>query len=490
MFAPVNLKHYPILIDYSFDLFESQISHAYVRARTRGRESHLVHMVERSNDVHRRILSQITQLDSDMLRWTETVCNRPQSSIPPRTLRETINSYHSDSEEDEDDERGEFIKDPTTSGRIYAQDATTVLYRFAAALGSTDEEAAERPLFEYEEEQTTRAYICTILLPGSPVHKMSGPTRLSMSHSRRAACYQACVELSNQGFLSYRLFPLPSNVAARHEQELNGSGPAVNDLANMECLPPQTMSTENKSLGTRCYPRKTPDFWSNTESIPSTYLYPTVISTNHSDDASQPHAPILILTRQPLPVLSNFKLFFSGVPALVRFTRGAAFQVDEARLHDIYMYTIRICRAIANKPFVCSLGNMPYFFAPVAPAWEEPGGDLALVDQRWELPNVVDLIPWDLVALAARDWVVGLKLGNLEELVKDVEDAVIQDRWVEFTRRYDAVKMRPDLSPLSKPADSPVCYRVWFNGSIYSLPTARGELRKLGRVLQGPSEGV
>jgi len=32
---------------------------------------------------------------------------------------------------------------------------------------------------------------------------------------------------------------------------------------------------------------------------------------------------------------------------------------------------------------------------------------------------------------------------------------MIQDRWVEFTRRYFCVTMRPDLNPLSKPEDSP-----------------------------------
>jgi len=45
-------------------------------------------MVERGNDVHRRILSRITNLDTAMLDWTETLCNYPESAIPPDSLRE------------------------------------------------------------------------------------------------------------------------------------------------------------------------------------------------------------------------------------------------------------------------------------------------------------------------------------------------------------------------------------------------------------------
>lgn len=444
-----------------FDLFESQVSHAYVRARTRGRESHLVHMVERGNDVHRRILSQITYLDASMLHWTEILCNSPGSSIPPRTLRETINPYHSDSE-DEDELPEPFIKDPTTSGRIYLQDATTVVYRFAASLGINEDDAlVDRPLFEFSETQrepgVPRAHACTIVFPRSPIDEITGPSSFSMDHARRAACYQACVELFQAGFLDYRLFPLPSSVIAKHDLDSTTGTIRINlDSSGKDNLPPQGVDASNKSVGTRCYPCKRPDFWSNTAAMPATTLYPTIISTDHPDEATQAHAPMLILTRQPLPSLASFKLFFSGVTAMVKFRQGASFDVYETQLEDLYLYTLRICRAIANKPFTCSLENMQYLFCPLGLGWNEP----MHVDNpdRWDLPRVVDYIPWDLVNQAAETWAVPLKSETVEEMAEDIEGAVIQDRWAEFTRRYDALKVRPDLTPLSKPADSPVRY--------------------------------
>jgi endoribonuclease Dicer len=180
-------------------------------------------------------------------------------------------------------------------------------------------------------------------------------------------------------------------------------------------------------------------------------IYPTIITTNYSDEVSKPHAPMLILTRRPFPRFPNFKLFFSGVPAIVQLIQAKPLSIEAKRLRDLHMYSIRICRAISNRPFVCPIEMMPYFFAPLQTTWQTQDPDPT------SHPSVADHIPWDLVSLAAKGWVVALQTEPLEALMRDIHDAVVQDRWVEFTRRYDAVRIRPDLSPLSKPIDSPVC---------------------------------
>lgn len=393
-------------------------------------------MVEKGNDGHRRILSQITNLDTEMRRWTETVCTRPGSSIPPSTLRETIDPYLSDSEEDEDPDT--FVKDPTTCGRIRARDATTVIYRYAATRAHAERKVRDRPLFEFKERDASlgllRTYVCFIELPNSPVNKMSGQPSPSMAHARRAACYQACVELSTRGLLDYSLFPLSPSIASPDR----GQDP---------------YGKESPQTGTCCYPRKQPDFWTNTSSVAfGGNLYPTIISTNHSSETSQPYSPIIILTRLALPEFQNMKVFFSGVASTVHFTQAAPFVVDDKRLRDLHLYTIRLCRAISNRPFVCPLESMPYFLAPLRPSWQE---DIEIDMELEERPNVVNQIPWDRVSLAAKSWVVALRTDALAE---DLADAVIQDRWVEFTRRYDAVRIRFDLNPLSKPADSQACH--------------------------------
>jgi endoribonuclease Dicer len=341
-------------------------------------------------------------------------------------------AHHSDDEDDDDSTR-EFLRDPTTGSRIYPEDATTVVYRFASNVSRNGESVnVEQTLFEFEDEQEEfdmpRTYTCTVLLPETPVHRTSGPPSTSRAIARRAACYKVCEELAKIGLLDYRLFPLTSNLEAKNEAPVDSS------------------SDKGGTIG---YLRKQPDFWINTGSTSTVFLHPIIIS-DYADEAMQPHSPILILTRQALPDLASFKLFFGGVPATVNFKRAAPFQLNDTRLTDLYLYTVRLVRIITNKPYICPMANMVYFFAPLTVMWT------SLKDNGTVLPNVAEHIPWDLVSLAGDKFLVPLKGGTIEDMEQDVKDSVIQDRWVEFTRRFDAIRMRPDLTPLSKPLDSPV----------------------------------
>jgi endoribonuclease Dicer len=415
-------------------------------------------MVERGNDVHRRVLSDIAKLDKGMQKWVDSVVDSPGSSSPPSSLTETPDPYRSDSD-DEDDSAETFVKDPTTSGRIHAHDATTVVYRFAASLGSGDDDSS-RPLFEFQQLRgrgLRNLHVCTVVLPpGAPVRTVSGPPYPTQSAARRVACLQTCEELFYKGHLDYKLFPRPPSVSVRQQRESYVSPAMVEEMSDNEDDEEVTATplSKAKSSGTRCYPRRRPDFWANTATMRDGFLYPTIISTDREEDSNRKYQPILILTRLPLPPVESFKLFFAGVPSSVHFRPGAPFQVDEEQLQLLYKYTIRVCRVVANKPFICKLEDLAYFIAPLGPTWDP---DVERSRGRWDLEAVTDHIPWDMVSSAATNWVVALKRDSLESLREDIQDAVIQDRWVEFTRRYDASVVRPDLNPLSKPADSLVC---------------------------------
>ncbi|KAF8913820.1 hypothetical protein CPB84DRAFT_1832684 [Gymnopilus junonius] len=411
-----------------YDLFESQISHAYVRARTRGRESHLVHMVERGNDVHRRILSRITNIDADMLRWTETLCNSPESSIPPTSLRETINPYHSDSDDEDEEVNQKFLKDPTTNGRIYLEDATTVIYRYTAALRSKVQGPPPNQgifIFKdiHKEFRIPRAHICTINCPGTPIDKVTGDPSSSKAQARRSACFNACEKLYNSGLLDCGLFPLPYNLRAQYDYESRKA-------FEKDVVP------EVKTAGTRSYARKSPTFWSNASQGSSSVLYPTIIYISAADDASELFGPVVILTKQPLPDLNPFHLFSSGITVPIRFQRARPMQFNETRLKDAHSFTVRVSR------------RHDLLLPPLPLDWR-PAGDSEL-----DIPDITDIVPWELVSLAGQHWAGPIKHETSEEVEAHLHDAIIQDRWIEFTRRYKVVKVRKDLTPLSKPSDS------------------------------------
>lgn len=392
-------------------------------------------MLERRNDGHRHNLLSASGSHPDMIRWQNILRCYPTSAAPPRPLRAPSHSERSDVEEEGLEPS---VKDPIVGGHIYIQDATAVVYRLASTANSS---SFPSPLFEFNTESsassTTPFYTCTVLLPGTPAHNVTGQPCSSMAHARRAACYSVCIKLAEAGLLDPEAFLLPARVDSRSRgSERVDQSQSLNSISH---------------IGVQVHPRKGPDFWSNqTGAVES--LYPTVITVKHSD---QPiHAPFLLLTRQPLPRFPSFKLFFSGTPAAVQTYGGAPFKANDEKSNALHMYTLRLCRAVANKPFICSLQDMPYFFAPLSASWSLPD-----TIGRWELLDVVDHIPWELVNRGALSWFAPLRYGQPEEVAEDIEDAVILDRSTELTRRFDVLRVRPDLSPLSCPEDSPVSVR-------------------------------
>lgn len=393
-----------------------------------------------------------------MLKWTETLCNHPESSVPPTTLKETINPYHSDSDAEDDAEQPQiFIKDPTTSGRIYPQDATTVMYRYASIAASTMPDVLEHQHLFYfkdvhKEFGIPRAHVCTIHLPGTPVHGISGDELPSRAQARRSACFKACQKLYTSGLLDCRIVPIPDRLRAQHPYE----------LMKTSNLPPPP---ESKTQGTRPYPRKQPSFWQNSLSSDLSTLYPTVIYVSKTVEGAEAFAPLILLTKEPLPDLRTFRLFFSSVALNIQFYKAAPMQFDEDRIKEIHGFTLRVHRCTMNKAIACELEDMVYFFLPLPPNWK-PTADIGV--------DLTASVPWDIVSLASQHWAVPIKRSSPEELEVDMRDAIIQDRWIEFTRRYKVVTVRKDLTPLSKPADSPVSLiyhcRLILKSTLFFLP--------------------
>lgn len=415
-------------------------------------------MAERGNDVHRRILSEIAMLDISMQQWIESISKGPESSIPPSTLKETSDPYRSDSDDDDEED---FVQDPTASSRIYIHDATTVLYRFLAHSLPADRDILKQPLFKFQQLRghgSRNMHICTVLMPSDfPIPSISGPPYPTQSAARRAACLRTCEELFNRGFLDYSFFPRPPSATVRPQRTSYVSTSMMEDVTDDDDENP--LLHRKKSSGTRSYFRRKPDFWSNTSGIFNGRLYPTVINVDFQGKSTEQYGSLLFLTRLPLPRFDPFKLFHNGVPFKIRMVRAAPFEVDQNQLQLLHKYTLRLCRTISNKPFVASLEETLYFLAPLASTWNESASESK---DMWDLPDVGTHIPWDSVVAATKNWAVALRRESSESLISDIQDAVIQDRWVEFTRRYYATRLRPDLNPMSKPDDSCVRFLSAF----------------------------
>ncbi|KAI6034220.1 hypothetical protein BKA83DRAFT_87233 [Pisolithus microcarpus] len=365
----------------------------------------------------RRVLSHYQHEKFDE-RWIEVVTSGGGSPIPSRPLIE--NCVLPDGP---DENVGPCIVDPTTSGRLYERDAVCALYRLVSSMLHMSE-TSHKSLFVVRQgscDPLSCEWICDVLLPSKLLtEQVSGPPRPTPAHARRAAAFITCVRLYELWCIRSPSFSLPT---VSHENtgtcEVRTPFPGI----------VATLASERQ-------------FWSNSLRLFSHKWFPVILHVQ----GREKHAPMLLLTRQPLPHMPACRLFIEGVPTVVQNARAAPVEISADHLHALQLFTIRICRAILNKPFACSADDVVYLFAPLRSCVT---GNL----QSTGLRRILDYVPWDVVFLAGKEWAVRFDpdFGSLQ----GVEDMVVQDRMVEFTRRYYALRLRQDLTPLSKPEDSP-----------------------------------
>ncbi|KAG9317557.1 hypothetical protein JVU11DRAFT_1764 [Chiua virens] len=415
----------PALLVVRYDVFESQISFSYACAHACRPSSRVVHMVENDNDVHRQVLTRFSE-GSFNERWISVIIHNGGIPIPPSPLAEhRLTSQFFDQA---GIYSGPYIEDSVTGRRLYEHDALEAIYRFVAITQKAG--SSSSPLLvtrEVSVPEIQRAWSCAVTLPvGLPIKEVTGPTRSTPTHARRSAAYEACVQLYEYGAFRHDLFP-------PHQYHVEPDAADAAPLAT------------DKVSGNQCYLRKRTQFWSNAIRLHKHRWFPFVI---YVDGGGVDYAPIMVLTRQPLPHIPSFRLFFPATSKAIRTSRAPPLELEKQRLEILYLFTLRLCRAISNKPLVCPLEKMTYLFAPLKlPEQVDP--------QFVNAVCLMDYISWETIELAGKTWMVKFDLQELHTSSKGVHDLVVQDRSVEFTRRYYVARLRQDLNPLSKPEDSP-----------------------------------
>ncbi|KAF8322084.1 hypothetical protein DL93DRAFT_2051002 [Clavulina sp. PMI_390] len=439
-----------------FDLFDNPISYAQSRARADQNHGHFIIMVEQNNDVHRRVVYGVARLDAALQHWVHAVANTPGGVAPPPSLLEKNHTQRVDSD-DEEAPTEECILDPTSGGRIYAKDAAGVIYKYVAA---HSEKSSSKPLFEHHLLENGQ-FQCSLKLPSSsPFRTITGSACKGKYESRRAVCYEACQLLYRLGHLDPKFFPRPpivrsflpdiySDFKAEPDWEAR-SGPKVpNAQANVN-VDATGQLIKGKTAGTRCYVRKRPAFWKNSLTLGfSGQLFPTVIQVDLSGITPNKHRTLCIFSRHALPPIEAFRIFHSGSSVEVSLRRCEPFDLDEQRLHLLHRYTVLLLRTVAGKPIDNPLERTPYLLAPMQSEWELPTAPPES-PSYWR-PDVQHGIEWEAITAGVSHWFRPLKRGSVEELEGDLDDAMIQDRKTEFSRRFDAVRLRKDLTPRSKP---------------------------------------
>lgn len=392
-----------------YNLFQPSPCHPLPWAQAEAQETLTIYMVEHNNRLHKRLLRSSSASEAG---------HPAASSARQRIL------YDSDSDDETDSEDSEAIHDPTTGRTIMKTQALSVM---RAIFDPSDVPFKSR-------QDKKGQYIAGIEYPiGHPSRTVEGEGEPSVDKAKQSVCFRVLGLLHKKGLLPTSLFP--PTAASDSESAATEASEKAGQAAKA-------------SATTRSYPRKIPQFWTNTLHIFKDKLYPLVVSVSSS--GHDRHAPILILTRSWLPDLPDLPVFSCESRVTIHMERAVPVRLDQAQLQTLQRYTLRITRAVINKPLDLALESMPYFFAPLDSEF-----DFTTTGLFPQFPPSV-LIAWDYVEKAVSNWAYPLLPDDKKLASHDVQDSIVQDRSVEFTNRYFVVKMRNDITPLSKAEEGEV----------------------------------
>ncbi|EJT97649.1 ribonuclease III [Dacryopinax primogenitus] len=355
---------------------------------------------------------------------------------------------------DSEDEDQASILVPETGARVSALDALQVLTRYV----SIKEKSAVSLNVDYHVMgENNRIFRCTIRFPPSAeLEDVTSESCPSKAAARRQAAYMACEELNARGLLG----ALVAQAGKKLKTITKVTPPSVFDNeVGVDVERKLSKGRSRKDRSSKLYPRKKPDVWNTCLLVHNDVLFPFIIHLD-ARDAKLPgvYRTMCLLTRIRLPDLAPFELYFpelkksedQATPPTVtaRFLRSEPLHLEPEQLIAVHRYTIRVVRSVTSRQYICQRDKMVYYLLPLKLGWSPR-------TRPTNSPSVYaieDEIDWaDVEAGAGQLPYLPLDMEKLEE---EVKDAVLQDRQMEFTRKYEPVRVRHDLTPLSKPKDS------------------------------------
>jgi endoribonuclease Dicer len=337
-----------------FDLFNSVIQYIQSRGRARHEDSKYIIMTEAGNSSQIRQLAQTHQDHHILQRFCAAM---------PEDRK--IVGY---------DSQGAIMqKEFYQKQYVIQRTGATLNFSMAMGLlgdfvGSLPHSSEYAPRAEYLITTQGKDFVCEVMLPAtSPIQAFFGPPQRTKLAARTAAAFGMCVELINKKYIDEHLRPtftkkLPTMRNAR--------------LA---------ISSNKKSEYSM---RIKPDIWSRLGR--PTELFATVIVLSNPDAVGRKSCPLILLSRESLPSLPAFPLFYgTGQKTLAKSVHVAnSINVTDEDLDILMKFTFRIFDDVFSKEYEAEPSEVPYFLAPPT---EGHAFDFSTVSD----PNTI--IDWDYI---------------------------------------------------------------------------------------------
>lgn len=384
-----------------YDLYRSMIQYIQSRGRARHVNSEYIRLIESENGDQQRTVDQNRFHESTLRRFCEAL---------PEDRKLTGNDLDM-----------EYFLRKEKGQRKYTVPETGATLTYSSALGCLANFTARLPTLSadplvprYSVIRALGGFQCEVNMPeGSPISNAMGKTHSSKQAAKCSAAFEMCLKLYQKDYLN-------SHLQSVYTKKL--------PLMRNAHLAISSKKKEEYEMRTK------PEMWSHL-GIPDR-LYITVLTLEKPEALGWSSRPLLLLTRQPLPPIATFPLYFAKdrsssarcVPV------SASISVDGAVLGKLADFTLRVFRDVFSKEYEATPSQLPYF---VAPPKHGHGFDYASTIDAQEL------VDWQsLDSVKSMDTITWT--GKEDDSFYD--DKYVTDFW-DGSRKFFIVGRRYDLKP-------------------------------------------
>ncbi|CAJ2514152.1 Uu.00g022710.m01.CDS01 [Anthostomella pinea] len=385
-----------------FDLCKTMIQYIQSRGRARQKNSKFFQMIEFANHSHVQSVFENRDNEYRLRRFCATLAEDRLVAASDYDIDYFLSK--------EKTHRTYVVK--ATGAKLTYQISLVVLATFVSSLPHPADVSSSA---EYIMRNIGGEYECEVLLPDSaPVKSAIGRRAPSKQVAKCSAAFEMCLKLKRKKHLDdYFQSTFTKRLPAMRNARLAISS--------------------KKRAG---YPmRFKPDVWAN-RGIPED-LFVTVLRLSSPEAMDRSSKPMALLTRQPLPQVTGFPLFFGN-----KRTSGAHFiplpratKSSDELLDGLNQFTLRVFKDVFSKEYKSEPEKMPYFLAPLIHPHDFDYESITVDPHTiidWQCISMVQNTPDDI------DW------ENKPEEV--FEDKFVRDPH-DGSRKFYTLGRRRDLKP-------------------------------------------
>jgi endoribonuclease Dicer len=384
-----------------FDLYHTMIQYIQSRGRARHEDSQYIHMIEMGNGDHRRKLA-MNKINEQLLRqFCEAL---------PDDRKLKGNDINMDYFLRKERQQRQYTV-PSSGAKLNYKSSLGCLANFVASLPHPPETSLTP---EYTVTSTPDGFQCEVSLPSvSPIRSALGRVHTTKQVAKCAAAFDMCLQLLKCRFLDDHLQP----VFTKQLPAMRNARLAISSKKKDE----YKMRTK-------------PNIWAEL-GVPSA-LYVTVLTLVTPESLGRSSRPLLLLTRERVPDIASFSLFFgenrSSQVACSTIERPV--NVGEDMLDGLTQFTLAIFRDVFSKEYEACSADMPYYLGPC-----KYGHD-------WKFSAVGDaesIIDWSTLKTVTDTTSVTYTGDEEDDFFKD---KFVTDPW-DGARKFFLRKKRHDFKP-------------------------------------------